>query len=197
MNVRLSTELNLLASIHWMGEVTNNVYAIGLGLLTNTENNHEQNVAMSRIRYYINDLIRSGIFIDKEHATNIKQLNSCGFKTIILPEPPFDQSVATMLYCKLNAICEGKLIITDITVSSAEGDNVRFHHDGEDSFGPFAEEGWWNEADPSWCEHTTENPSGKVLELDRKLSWNDLGLGWDESVSDDGNVVIGNFGKKE
>lgn len=196
MNVRMSTELNLLASMHWMGEVSNNIYSIGLGLMTNTEDNHEQNVAVSRIRYYVNELIRSGVFIDQDYGSEIKQLNACGFKTITLPEPPFDMSVAIMLYCKLNAICENKLIITDVTLSSAEGDNMRFHHDSEDAFGPFSEDGWWNEPDPSWCEHTTENPSGKVLKMDRKLTWGDLGLSW-EDPTPEGNVVVGDFGKKE
>lgn len=198
MNVRLSTELTMFASIYWMGDVTNNLYSIGLGLETNTEDNLEQNVAMGRIRAYIQDLLHSSILINQTFDTQIKQFNDLGFKTITLPEQPFDQSIAIMLYCKLNAICEGKMIVTDITLSSTAGDNVRYHFDAEDAFGPFAEDGWWNEADPSWCEHTSENPSGKVLKMDRKLAWNDLGLSWDGNTPQgDGNVVVGNFGKKE
>lgn len=198
MNVRLSTELSLFASIHWMGSVTNNLYSIGLGLETNTEDNLEQNVAMGRIRTYIQDVLHSSIMIDQRFADEIKMFNAMGFKTTTLPEQPFDQSVAIMLYCKLNAICEDKMTITDITVSSTLGDSVRYHFDAEDAFGPFSEDGWWNESDPSWCEHTSENPSGKVLKMDRKLTWNDLGLSWDgETPQGEGNVVVGKFGKKE
>jgi hypothetical protein len=167
--------------------------------MSNTEDNMETNVAMGRVRYYVNELIRSSVLIDQDFTTVAKQLNECGFKTVTLPEGPFDITVAIMLYCKLNAICEDRLIITDITVSSAEGDNVRYHFDSEDPFGPFAEDGWWNESDPSWCEHSAENPSGKVLKMDRKLTWNDIGLGWDGDTPQDegGNVVIGDFSKKE
>jgi len=199
MNVRLSTELSMFASICWMGEVTNNLYSIGLGLETNTEDNLEQNVAVGRIRTYVQDLLHSSIIIDQQYATQIKQFTALGFKTITLPEQPFDQSVAIMLYCKLNAICEGKLTVTDITLSSTAGDNMRYHFDAEDAFGPFADDGWWHETDPSWCDHSAENPSGKVLKMDRKLTWNDLGLSWDGNTPQDdgGNVVVGDFGKKE
>jgi hypothetical protein len=34
--------------------------------------------------------------------------------------------------------------------------------------------------------------------MDRKLTWNDLGLSWDgETPQGEGNVVVGKFGKKE
>ena len=198
MNVRLSTELTLLSSIHWLGETRNNLYSIGLGLMSNTENNYHTNIAMARIRCYVNEVLRSGIFIDQKLQEEREHLNAVGFKTIPLPEQPFDQSVAIMLYCKLNAICENNMIITDITVSSVEGDNVRYHFDSEDPFGPFAEDGWWNESDPSWCDHSAENPSGKVLKLDKKLTWHDLGLDWEQpSEEGTGNVVVGDFSKKE
>lgn len=198
MNVRLSTELTLLSSIHWLGETRNNLYSIGLGLISNSEDNYHTNIAMGRIRVYINEVLRSGVFMDQKLVEEREQLNAVGFKTIPLPEQPFDQSVAIMLYCKLNAICEDKMIITDITVSSTEGDDVRYHFDQEDPFGPFSEDGWWNDPDPSWSDHSAENPSGKVLKMDRKLTWNDLGLDWEQpSEEGTGNVVVGDFGKKE
>lgn len=198
MNVRLSTELTLLSSIYWLGETRNNLYSIGLGLISNSEDNYHTNIAMGRIRVYINEVLRSGVFMDQKLVEEREQLNAVGFKTIPLPEQPFDQSVAIMLYCKLNAICEDKMIITDITVSSTEGDDVRYHFDQEDPFGPFSEDGWWNDPDPSWSDHSAENPSGKVLKMDRKLTWNDLGLDWEQpSEEGTGNVVVGDFGKKE
>jgi len=198
MNVRLSTELTLLSSIFWSGEVSNNLYSIGIGMTTNSEDNYHTNVAMGRIKIYVNDILRSGIIMDQKYSEAREQFNSCGFKTISLPEEPFDQAVAIMLYCKLNAICENKMIITDITLSSIEGDNIRYHFDSEDGFGPFAEDGWWNEVDPNWCDHTADNSGKKVLTIDKKLTWHELGLDWEPSSNHStGSVVVGDFNKKE
>lgn len=197
MNVRLAKDYSLLASIYYAGGVLNNYYSISLGMITNTEDNGEQNIAVARIGSYINEIIHSGVFIDQKEKEQIHQLNNAGIKTIILPEQPFDQTVAIMLFCKLNAIVEDRLVVTDITVTSLAGDNVRYMFDAEDAFGPFADAGWWVDFEPSWCEHTKDNPSGKIIKMDRKLAWEDIGLGWEKNIQETDNLIAGNFNKKD
>jgi hypothetical protein len=69
--------------------------------------------------------------------------------------------------------------------------------DAEDAFGPFAEDGWWIDSEPTWCEHTKDNPSGKIVKMDRKLAWEDIGLGWEENIQETDNLIAGNFNKKD
>jgi hypothetical protein len=197
MNVRISKEYSLLTSIYYADNILNNYYSISLGMLTNTESNKEQNIAVGRINSYFQDIIQSGVFIEEKEKEQIHQLHNAGIKTIILPEQPFDQIIATMLFCKLNAICEDRLLVTDITVTSSAGDGVRYIFDAEDAFGEFSNDGWWNDPNPSWCEHTKDNPSGKVIKMDRKLTWKDIDLEWEETIPVTDNVVKGNFNKSD
>jgi len=197
MNVRISKEYSLLTSIYYDDNIVNNYYSISLRMLTNTESNREQNIAVGRISSYFHDIIQSGIFIEEKEKEQIHQLHNAGIKTIILPEQPFDQIIAIMLFCKLNAICEDRLLVTDISVTSSAGDGVRYIFDAEDAFGEFAKDGWWSDPNPSWCEHTKDNPSGKVVKMDRKLTWKDVDLEWEETIPVTDNVVKGNFNKSD
>ena len=120
------------------------------------------------------------------------------YLTMTIPEAPFDQSVAIALFCKLNAICENKLLITDITVTSSLSDNVKYLFDSEDAFGPFDEDGWWNETTPIWFEQDIEQDvDDKVVQFKPNLTWEDINLGWEEPVIEDNNVVKGNFIKAD
>ena len=147
---------------------------------------------------YIGDILQSGVFIQEVEKEQIHQLQNAKIKTIILPEQPFDQSIAIMLFCKLNAICEDKLLITDVTVTSPLSDNVRYMFDAEDAFGPFSEDGWWNDQNPNWFDHTAEHPNTKIIKMDHKLTWEDVNLDWEEKQEKQesvNNVVKGDFNK--
>lgn len=196
MNVRISKEYSLLASVYYGGGVLNNYYSVSLGMITNTESNLEQNIAVSRINSYLQEIIHSGVFIKQTEKEQIKLLQDAGIKTIILPEEPFDQAVSIMLFCKLNAIAEDRLLVTDINITSSASDNVRYMFDAEDAFGPFADDGWWNDPEPTWSDHIN-SAGGKVIEMDRKLTWDDIGLAWEEQEVQSGNIVQGNFNKKD
>jgi len=197
MNVRLAKDYSLLASVYWKDDIITNYYSISLGMITNTEHNSEQNIAFSRIGSFIGDFIQSGVFINKDEKEQIHQLQLAGIKTMALPESPFDQSIAIALFCKLNAICEDKLLITDISVTSSLSDNVKYLFDAEDAFGPFAEEGWWNNESPNWFEQPIDQPDDKEVKFQHKLTWEDINLAWQEPVADNNNVVVGDFTKTD
>lgn len=200
MNIRLAKDYNLLASVYWDEEIMSNYYSISLGMLTNSESSSEQNIAFGRVASYIGDILQSGVFISQSEKEQIHQLQNAKMKTIILPERPFDQSVAIMLFCKLNAICEDKLLITDITVTSSLSDNVRYMIDAEDQFGPFGEDGWWHESNPDWFDHTIGEDNTKVIKMDERLTWENVNLNWEEKEEKEesiNNVVKGNFNKQD
>ena len=100
-----------------------------------------------------------------------------------------------MLYCKLNAIMEDRMIITSLDISSTLGDSVWYSHDDEDNLGPFAhwpvaEEAWWYH--PSVQHHTleTESVPANVVKV-IPSAWHEYGLMWPEERNEPtGNTVI-------
>jgi hypothetical protein len=114
-----------------------------------------------------------------------------------LPEEPVDQIVGMMLYYKLNAIMEGRMIVSGLDISSVLGDSVWYMHDEEDSAGPFAKDGWWHKAS---IQHETLEPEATPDNVVKVMStgWHEMGLDWPEDKSATGNtVVFANFPKNE
>jgi hypothetical protein len=102
-----------------------------------------------------------------------------------------------MLYYKLNAIMEGRMIVRSLDISSSLGDSVWYQHDDEDPAGPFAQDGWWHD---SSVKHNTVD----VADLDANIvkvvpdAWTEYGLAWPGEATETGNtVVFGNFPKNE
>lgn len=204
MNVRLYYQTKFVAGLYHEGSVHMNTYDVKIGFITTTDNATDQNVAMDRIKYFVHEVLQSGILINAKDHDVAKKLQSAGFRVLILPEEPYDQITGIMLFSKLNAISEGNLCITDIDISSYYGDSIHYLHDEEDSVGPFAENGWWNAADTSWQNNKTSKESDSVVKIDRSMSWLELGLEWEgeeqlDNEDDSLNqvVYISNFKKDD
>ena len=127
-----------------------------------TESIREQNVAMERIKYFLNECLENSIFVqDNEHKV-IEKYNSCGFKVCTVPEEPYDQIIALLLLVKLNSITEGRLIVTDMTLGSRISDDVKFICDIDNPKGPFDTPGWWTDNGTSMS-----NPIKKSVKKDK------------------------------
>lgn len=148
-----------------------------------TESIREQNVAMERIKYFLNECLENGIFIqDTEHKV-IEKYASCGFKVCTVPEEPYDQIITLMLLTKLNSITEGRLVITDITLGSRISDQVKFTCDIENPRGPFEEQGWWLDNSTSISDPIkTSVKKDKIVKLFKTSSvdWAEFNLVWKE-----------------
>jgi len=102
-----------------------------------------------------------------------------------------------MLYYKLNAIMEGRMVITSLDISSRLGDGVWYQHDEEDSAGPFVPDGWWHKAS---IQHETierEEVPANVLKV-MSTGWYEMDLEWPENSvpQNDNTIVYANFPKK-
>lgn len=148
-----------------------------------TESIREQNVAMERIKYFLNECLENGIFVqDTEHKV-IEKYASCGFKVCTVPEEPYDQIITLMLLTKLNSITEGRLVITDITLGSRISDQVKFTCDIENPRGPFEEHGWWLDNSTSISDPIkTSVKKDKIVKLFKTSSvdWAEFNLVWKE-----------------
>lgn len=193
MNVRLSKRFDFLSNAWWTDQLVCNKYSVTVSMVTMTADQDEHNVSVARIERFMKDVIGNSILIRSDDTKQIERLNTAGIKTVELPEEPYDQTVAIMLYCKLNAICAGKMVITGVDLESEAGQDVNYMIDDDDGLGPFADEGWWNDEEPT---AKSNKKKGKVVHMDGKLSWDDFGLQWDLEEKT-GNVITGEFPKKK
>jgi hypothetical protein len=123
-------------------------------------------------------------------------------KVCTLPEEPYDQIIGIMLMVKCNAIAEGRLVITDISISSRMSDGVSCSHSLDENIGPFFEKGWWDESSIK-MNNGISGKGKKVVRLSKpKLDWNDIYMDWGtkEPELDEYNaseVVFIEFGTKQ
>jgi len=201
MNVRLRYSTVFTAGIFYADQMRMNNYQVKLHLVTNSEEGDDHNIALDRIKYFLHNQLNSTVFINSAEFEQCRTLTAAGIKLTTLPEDPLDQVIGIMLYCKLNAILENRMIINEIEICSELGENIVYLHNSEDAQGPFAEEGWWSESDAVHCDLTLGNNEKTVALHHIGAGWRELGLNWDESiiinVNNDNKVVFADFAKDE
>jgi ATP/maltotriose-dependent transcriptional regulator MalT len=147
-------------------------------------------------KFALNPLIRSSL---KMQSKLVNAYRATGQRVLVLPEPPVDQVLGMLLYSKLNAICEGKIVVTDVEIASIHGDGVVFLH-GQDEILPiFHQPGWWQSIGPNWEEPSKgKRKTEKIISLGRMPEWTDLDLDWvahDEEI--EGSVVFVDFQRND
>lgn len=194
MNVRLHYTADFFAGVYYNQRLLINSYTVNIELLTQSEVREEINIAMDRLKYFLEIELAHTIFVQDTKVDEIIAMDSLGFNLTTLPEAPLDQIVGLMLYCKLNAIMEEKMVVTSLDISSVAGDRVWYLHEEEEPIGPFANEGWWHDSGPTHCPDviTTDN----VFKVSVG-SWSERGLAWEEEAGDEHTVVYANFGQNE
>lgn len=201
MNVRLRYSTVFTAGIFYADQMRMNNYQVKLHLVTNSEEGDDHNIALDRIKYFLHNQLNSTVFINSAESDQCRAFASAGIKITTLPEEPLDQVIGIMLYCKLNAVLEDRMIIDEIEICSELGENIVYLHNAQDAQGPFANTGWWNEPDSSHCDLTLFDNEKTVPLHHVGASWRDVGLNWDESViidiNNDNKVVFADFAKDE
>ena len=201
MNVRLRYSTVFTAGIFYDDQMRMNNYQVKLHLVTNSEEGDDHNIALDRIKYFLHNQLNSTVFINSAETDQCRAFASAGIKMTTLPEDPLDQVIGIMLYCKLNAILEDRMIIDEIEICSELGENIVYLHNNQDAQGPFADVGWWQQSDAVHCDLTLWDNEKTVALHHIGSSWRDLGLHWDESViiniNNDNKVVFADFAKDE
>ena len=201
MTARVKSSFSFQAGVYFSNEFLLNVYNIDLDFNVETESIREQNIALERIKYFLNYSLQNSIFINENEEDMIQKYLDADLKICTLPEEPYDQIVGIMLLCKLNSITEGKLLVTDITITSSMGDGVWCKHCVEENLGPFALSGWWDDPSNKISSITKKHKSKKIVKLFKNnVSWDDLCLGWEETpiitVGPSNEVMFANFDNK-
>lgn len=179
MNVRLRKKFVWSAGLIVQEHFHINHYETDVSMITMTDDNREQNICYERMVTWIHEIANGSIMIeasDPAHTTWLKT----DARVLSLPHQPVDQIIGMMLYSKLNAIAENRIMITDVNISSSMGDDMMYLHDHQESLGPFTSSGWWQDPRPTWS-HEKRNNIGKVIRLDRLPEWSDYDLEWQQS----------------
>lgn len=198
MNVRLQYDLDFMAGIYYEGRLQLNHYSISLNLLTQTKDAASTNIAMERLRAFVYSELENAVFIGPSEREKADLFTMAGINAVTLPEEPVDQVIGLMLYCKLNAVMEGRMIVTALDIQSSLGDSVWYQHDEDDTVGPFSQEGWWHHPTTQHNDIDLDSAAENVVKVST-AGWHDYGLEWPEEHSEaNGNtVVFANFQRNE
>jgi hypothetical protein len=201
MNVRLQYDTVFTAGIFYGGQLMMNNYRLKLDIITISSEVDDHNIALDRMKFFIHNQLSHSVFINSADTDRCQKLISAGIKITNLPEEPVDQIIGIMLYCKLNAMVDDCLAVHQITISSELGDNIAYFHCDDESLGPLETPGWYTNNDTSHCD--LANFEIKVVDIQQRLSWKDLGLSWkinqatEDNNSKDNTVLFADFTKDE
>lgn len=179
MNVKIKKSFAIYTGLVYEDRFMINHYSVTLNILTVSTDHTEQNIAYDRMKHWVYHIMDDGILV---HDQNIETdcYRASNARVLALPDEPVDQNVGIMLYLKLNAVMENRMVITDIETYSRQGDNATYIHSVGDNLGKFEhEQGWWTDPRPSWSTVRSDK-TGKVVNLDRAPEWHDHGLGWQQ-----------------
>jgi hypothetical protein len=170
------------AGIWFQHTLQMNNYQIELIMTTNTSDANDQIVCMNRINHFIYDELGSTVFIDENDTEQIQLLAAAGVKLTTLPETPIDQVIGWVVFLKLNAILEDRMIISDIKIQSDLGDNIKYMHSIGESLGPVESTGWWTDPSPK---HSSVKPGSnkkRIVKLNNGVSWKKLDMNWSNEL---------------
>jgi len=191
MNVRLRHNMSFTAGVYYGGEMRMNHYTLNLHMTTNSADPVSHNVAFERIKYFVYNQLDSAIFINSQHQEKCEQFVSAGLTVTTLPGEPVDQLIGLMLYYKLNAVMEDRIIVDETEISSMLGENMIYlHSDNEHTDIEYTPE-WWTTADPVHSDYMSIE-SGKVVTMHANTAWRELDLTWPDvhTVAETGNIVV-------
>jgi len=199
MTARIQTGFTFTTGVHFNNKFYMNNYDLDVTFMVESEIIHEQNIALERIRYFLEYVISNAIFINQVEEVAINKYIDAGIRLCTLPEEPYDQIIGIMLLTKMNALTEGRLVVSDIAISSTMSEGVSCLYSMEENLGPFADKGWWNSSQIDINDIKPKNK--KIVKLNTtKNVWEELSLGYlklDEDIpSDVQNIVFATFDTK-
>jgi len=193
MNVRLIYPLNFNAGVYYDGQIVMNNYTVKIYLMTASENSEINNTAFDRIKHFIFSQIDSCIFISDDMIEQARKFIAAGLNITTLPAEPADQLIGIMLYYKLTAITENKLLICEVEISSQLGDGLIYIHGDQENLNSLVIPEWWKTSDLTHADSELTS-SEKIVTITQNSVWRDIGLGWHDQESDikneSGNTVV-------
>ena len=167
-----------------------NHYTVVLNMVTNSTNAVDHNVAFERIKYFVYNKLDSTIFINSNHHEQCQNFLNAGMGITTLPGDPVDQLIGLMLYYKLNAIMEDRIIVDETEISSTLGENMIYLHSDNEHTDIGQVPDWWSSTDLVHSDFVLLE-ADKVVPMHAGATWRELDLGWDnQPTTQTGNIVV-------
>lgn len=192
MNVRLKHDIQFTAGIYHDDKLVMNNYNLTLWMTTNSENSVDQTISFERIKYFVYSQIDNTIFINGADKAQCTLLAKAGLDITPLPSDPVDQLIGIMLYHKLNAIAEDRMIVVETEISSTYGANMIYLHAEFENTTGYKQPAWWTSPDLTHSDFVVSTRSEKVLSIPQSTDWAELDLAWSDASLEKspGNVVV-------
>jgi hypothetical protein len=195
MNVRLRYELPFTAGIYHNGSFYMNNYNLGLLMATVSEDPDDQTTAFDRLKHFVYSCMESTIFVNADETEQHNRFIQAGLDITTMPGEPVDQLIGIMLYHKLNAVMENRMIVFETEISSAAGEYMTYLHSEDENVVGFVQPEWWTTPD---LIHSDIAPteSEKIVSMPSGTSWRDLEMAWADVITDEpesdntGNIVV-------
>ena len=178
MNVRFRSSYTIFANTFLQKYLQANRYQIVVDFLIHSEDADEYNIAVDRASYFMHALCSNAIFVKEDDIEKFPELDNMGCDVIVLPEEPNDQIIGLMVFCKLNAIMEGRVSVTDVSIKSHVGLDYEYLHNEEEFIGPFEDSGWWNDSDVGIRNTEDMSDENREIYLESLPEWSTIGLDW-------------------
>ena len=191
MNVRLKYDILFTAGVYYNNQVRMNNYSLRLWMTTNSENSVDQTISFERIKYFIYTQIDSTIFINNELEDQCYLFTEVGLDITTIPGDPVDQLIGIMLYYKLNAITEDRMLVMETELSSTCGENMTYLHGEFENTSGYVQPEWWTTPDLTHSDFVPMD-SENVLAIPQSTAWRELELSWPDepALAAPGNVVV-------
>jgi hypothetical protein len=199
MNVRLQYTMQFSAGVYYGEMYRVNNYNLTLWMMTNSHDPEDHEISFERIKHFVYSEMDSTVFINGKDSEQCKHLITAGLDVTTLPGDPVDQLIGIMLYYKLNAIAEGRMLVVETELSSQMGSNMVYLHSDNENTNLEHYPDWWTTADLVHCDLDLMDQD-KVVAMHQNAAWRDLDLNWpagDQPVISDNTVVFADFGKNE
>lgn len=191
MNVRLKHTMQWTAGVYYGNEMRMNHYTAVFYMITNSRDAVNHNTAFERLKYFVYNELDSTIFINSANQEQCQRYANAGLSVTTMPGEPVDQLIGIMLYYKLNAIMEDRILVEEIEISSVMGEHMVYLHSENETTDIAQKPDWWTSADPLHCELDLVGGE-KVLTLPHASAWRDLELTWATDITNEetGNIVV-------
>lgn len=178
MTTRVTKDFTFLSSLHFDNRFMVNLYEMNAGMIIDTFDVVEQNIAIERMNYFITTALEDCIFVNQDEKEAIAKYNEAGLKCVEVPEDPYDQILGLLILNKCNAIMEGRIHVSEIIFGSKLSNLIKFELTSEMSINEYPGKHWWN--DSTLTTVTKNKKKDKIVKLfdQPTTNWADLELTW-------------------
>ena len=183
--------MSFTAAVYYGGETRMNNYYLTVHMITNSSDPVSHNVAFERAKYFVYNCLESTVFVNQENQEQCQKFLHAGMSITTMPGEPVDQLIGLMLYYKLSAIMEDRILVDETEISSALGESIVYLHNENEITDVEDIPDWWTSPDTVHSNYTSLG-TDKIVSMHTNTVWRELDLLWPEpeASTETGNIVV-------